>query len=847
MKTFSNLSTFCHLLGAFALTAAMTFVADEAMARVAVTKITTSATGGVKRDGRGPQKREITQLSCMGLPTYITTDAQNKTQVYVYDGENPEQYNENNIVQIATEEYRVEIEEDEDWRDISLFFGGDAGSTVPNNPILVMDNGMMGDILLGGYYADEDKGKFSPTLTIKGGWVKYISVIGRYDSPLEGATINLSNMTYTGAARINLARAAESVQNGATYTSEYKYDNVTYTCENCSFITPEANPLYSSNNQQCPHRYYISEVIPDPVIVTDGVLSVACKICDQTWENIHFGIEGVSGPDWDTPWGYAYFVKEGKTLVPPTCQPGKAIYTITLKFQRNQYYLKYNYVGKIPPVEDVHDWSADGICHHTHYQMQRDANGKVMKDEVENILYVCDEDGNPAIDETEYRASQHYVRKNQDLFIPDENGKIQYNWGGYRKSYRTWTTTLFDDAKDAYLYAAGNYALHDKQVVIGFTDDFNLNSITTTRPVYPFQTANEGTIFELHGHTLSATNTDNDGKNKYRPIVFTEQSVTMRNGMVNANFDLAKQNGSTNKFNLQFENMLVNTEMIESDTITLVDNSTLYASPLYNIDCDNIVTDETSMWCTPFPDDTPLAFAENHTVQNLLYTRTVSESLAGKWQALMVPFSIKMTQEVLDACDIAELYMISTKGSSDSGTSEGGHDQPNVAVLMKYDLNEYTPASTPLFIRPKQAGTLSILQSEAEIEPSDNIQLVSCATTKDSYELHGVYDGSFVAPDNDGISYYAPYNGSLTLFTGRLSHANRWYMTKTSKSNNANQAPLHALLMQTYGEDDINDINIIEVALPDNDNTYTLEGIDVTGKHLTPGFYIKGNKKIVVK
>lgn len=847
MKTFSNFQTYCRVFGTLALMAAMSFVADDAFAKVVVKKVVTTG-GGATRDGRGPSKREVTQLSCQGFPTYITTDNQNNTQVYVYDGENPSQFTEETISEIATEAYRVET--DEDWSKISIFFGGSVGGTTPENPILVMDNGKIRDLFLGGYNIEEDRdmGLFEPTLIVKGGMVNYISVMGRNDCPLNGATISLSNMTYTGVVKINLARTVEVTPNAdgsvnATYIFD---DKVSYTCDknSCTFLVPDANPTYDTRDDVCTHRYYISEVIPSTEIVTDGIVSVACKLCTQTWPNIHFSLYGNSGSDWGTETGYAYQVTEMQTTVPPTCQPGKALYKLTLRFKRSAHNLTYTYEGLIPAVEDVHDWDADGICHHTHYKMQKNGNGMVLKDNVGNILYEHDENGNLIIDDTPQPVAKNYVRKNKDLYYQDENGKIMVSHMGYYLTYRTWETDFYDNAKDMFAAAADNNKLHDKQVIAGLTEDFDIGPVSS-RNFFTFLNAKEGIMVDLYGHTLAFNNSEGG----YKPIIFNNQSVLLQNGEINANLSLYNnQENSDNKFNLILDNVQVKAEKIVSDdTLTLRNNSYIYLNPNSGtIICDNIVTDETSMWYTLFSDNTALSFADGHTVNNLLYTRECSESLAGKWQALMVPFSIEMTQEVLDVCDIAELYMISTKGSSAGGTSEGGHDQPNVAVLMKFELGDYTPASTPLFIRPKQAGTLSIKQNTAWVDAAEAIQLVSCATTKDSYELHGVYDGTFAAPD-DGNEYFAPKNGSLDLLTGRLTHANRWYMKKESKANQPNQAPVHTLLLQTYGEDNINDLNVIEVVATANSRTYTLDGREVSSRQLAPGFYIMGNKKIVIR
>ena len=254
-------------------------------------------------------------------------------------------------------------------------------------------------------------------------------------------------------------------------------------------------------------------------------------------------------------------------------------------------------------------------------------------------------------------------------------------------------------------------------------------------------------------------------------------------------------------------------------------------------------------FATLFDDNVAYTRATSFDASQLIYNRTSAESLVGKWQALMVPFSIKMTEDVLDKCDIAELYMIATKGAT-SGMIDDAKDLPNVAILTKYDLNEYTPASTPLFIRPKQAGTLTITQEDVELDPSNATRLVSCSTTKDDYLMLGVYDGSFVAPADDKI-YYAPMDGLITRLNanGKLTHANRWYMKKSSKSSfSLSSESVRSLALMTYGEDEMNGIEVIEAVNTEGAvRTYSIDGREVSGNPLSQGFYVREGKKLLIK
>ncbi|MBQ0063205.1 MAG: hypothetical protein KBS94_04135 [Prevotella sp.] len=218
------------------------------------------------------------------------------------------------------------------------------------------------------------------------------------------------------------------------------------------------------------------------------------------------------------------------------------------------------------------------------------------------------------------------------------------------------------------------------------------------------------------------------------------------------------------------------------------------------------------------------------------------------WQALYVPFSIDITSELLSKCDIADIYMVSTKGS---GSERPEEDGLNVVVVKKFREGDKTEPHTPYFIRAKAIGNFTFTQENTLVKGATT-NSIDCSTTKDKYEFIGSYDGETLSPA-DGVFYIIDAEGYLTKISEETTlPCNRWYMKKTSRQQTpvagAILSPMMPIL--TIGEDDTTGIiGLDEVKTNANGKLYNMMGVAVeAGRASLPaGVYIQHGKKFIVK
>lgn len=204
MKT-SLFITKAWLLFVFSLF--LTFLTgNEINAAVKVIKKTTS--GSVPRSGKGQKDGTPSIYLCTeGWPTLITADSNGNTLVYVNEGGTDFSQSEDCLVQLPEKTH---------WSQVAFFFGGTEPSAEGNeisHPIKIkMDGGNVGKLFLGGFDRNQTV-TGNVDLTITGGSIEYLSVIGRNDAPVKGnVNIIMSDMTYTGATCMELASYLEVIE-----------------------------------------------------------------------------------------------------------------------------------------------------------------------------------------------------------------------------------------------------------------------------------------------------------------------------------------------------------------------------------------------------------------------------------------------------------------------------------------------------------------------------------------------------------------------------------------------------------------------------------------------------------
>ncbi|MBQ0085192.1 MAG: leucine-rich repeat protein [Prevotella sp.] len=235
----------------------------------------------------------------------------------------------------------------------------------------------------------------------------------------------------------------------------------------------------------------------------------------------------------------------------------------------------------------------------------------------------------------------------------------------------------------------------------------------------------------------------------------------------------------------------------------------------------------------------------------LKYKRAFTET--GKYEALYLPFSVTMTKDLLDKVTIAQIYMVSTKGSVEGGTKDVG---VNVVVVKTLVEGETTNPHTPYFIRTKTDTNFEFEQEHTTLYAATNAkpEHIDCSTITDKYNFIGNYTGVTMTPEA-GKSIYVLQGGALHKVTSETDlHCNRWQMVKTPRSWTETPVGIDSqakMQIVTLGEDDTTGIEGIEASPKSSpegkDFMFNLQGQRVSSFNGYRGVVIKGGKKYIMK
>ncbi len=230
--------------------------------------------------------------------------------------------------------------------------------------------------------------------------------------------------------------------------------------------------------------------------------------------------------------------------------------------------------------------------------------------------------------------------------------------------------------------------------------------------------------------------------------------------------------------------------------------------------------------------------------EQITYSRSFTESLAGKWSALYVPIRINI-DDYLEDFDIAEIYAVCPSKDT-NGDGEINSNDANTLVINKKKTGTTLP-NIPYLIRPKEAKTYIITSADNILYPAEE-NSITCSTTTDVYTFTGHYETTTAVGNKqyymtaDGILDYSP-SSPISI------KPNRWIMSVESHGYGNSSAPSvdRAISIKVIGEDD--ETNGIESIKADrnNGNIYNLNGVKMNSENLPAGIYIKNGKKIVVK
>ena len=249
-------------------------------------------------------------------------------------------------------------------------------------------------------------------------------------------------------------------------------------------------------------------------------------------------------------------------------------------------------------------------------------------------------------------------------------------------------------------------------------------------------------------------------------------------------------------------------------------------------------------------DTTPYDATEDKENVTVTYKRKFNE--VGKYEALYLPFSVTMTNELLDQVTIAKIYMVSTKGSVVGGAQDAG---VNVVVVKTLGEGESTMPHTPYFIRSEADTDLEFTQEGTTLYASTTAYPghIDCSTTMDQYDFIGTYIGETLTPQAGSLIYIMQNGGLKNQTTSVTLPCNRWKMVKTPRTWTETPVSITAqpkMQIITLGEDDTTGIIGLDARLradSTNDAIYTPAGVAVRRHQLTPGMYIQHGKKFIVK
>ena len=213
-----------------------------------------------------------------------------------------------------------------------------------------------------------------------------------------------------------------------------------------------------------------------------------------------------------------------------------------------------------------------------------------------------------------------------------------------------------------------------------------------------------------------------------------------------------------------------------------------------------------------------------------------------KWTSFYVPFDIKLTSEILNKFEFAEIW--DTELVNGATTIE----------YKKLGEGETATANTPCLIKAK-AGSDNILElTGTEIKKASN-QVFDCSTFKQKFSFVGVLENTTL---KDKYGYYLDVDNQIftaASYATTFVRPTKFYMTIQNRADGSYVYPTDESAAKTVGFRVIGDDATTGINELHSDNrfcknrVYSLQGVYLSDsvKGLQPGMYIVNGKKITVK
>lgn len=220
------------------------------------------------------------------------------------------------------------------------------------------------------------------------------------------------------------------------------------------------------------------------------------------------------------------------------------------------------------------------------------------------------------------------------------------------------------------------------------------------------------------------------------------------------------------------------------------------------------------------------------------YTRNFTNT---NWQALYVPFGMtyddwKDDFEMAYICDINE-QDINGDGIADKASVE----------IMKMQEGDIIEPNTPYLIKAKTTGEKVISKQNTTLHKTEENTLEFIKGYGVRYNFTGTYH---TVSDMASKQYYAMVDGSLKTAATNAATLKpfRWYLSITDNDGNIMSLPAKSITFVDV-DDNATGINTVNAAAINSTDIYSVTGKKM-GKDstiLTPGIYIKNNRKFIVK
>ncbi len=344
-------------------------------------------------------------------------------------------------------------------------------------------------------------------------------------------------------------------------------------------------------------------------------------------------------------------------------------------------------------------------------------------------------------------------------------------------------------------------------------------------------------VTPIISHNFSAGSTDDDSKDEY--TICTDE--TFASGKVA--YLLNEYNKSALDNNEPVWYQLIGEEnypTFEGDAYSLVYHSN--EKGYYNLPFD--------MDTYTLTDGEAYERTRRTLVHNFTYNRTFSESQAGKWQAMYIPFK-------LSYADWSPYFDVAAINNFHEYTDENG-EVKNVELEVRMVTKGSIKANSPCLIRPKTAGEVNIQLTEVTLESSKS-NAISCSSVGTKYTFTGIYQP---------LSNLKTM-GCIFLTGGELHEAaddeqvlkaQRWYLTREDLGNYLEETTpvspkMSTIKIRVIGDDatgieDIQVVRSMSAAQQSREGIYDLQGrqLSAPAKGLSIIRQANGStRKVVVK